>query len=118
MKNLQCLSLESSVSKKLSDSVPLGSRLYGAGPHPGHLELNQAESASIAPVATVRAKVESLFCNTTEMEATIRVLLFAVEAAWDIPGINIYYCMTGRAIQGNIQFEGGSIGPTAGRDNT
>ena len=26
--------------------------------------------------------------------------------------------MTGRAIQGNIQFEGGSIGPTAGRDNT
>ena len=27
------------------------------------------------------------------------------------------YCMTGRAIQGNIQFEGGSIGPTAGRDN-
>ena len=27
--------------------------------------------------------------------------------------INIYYCMTGRAIQGNIQFEGGSIGPTA-----
>jgi hypothetical protein len=26
-----------------------------------------------------------------------------------------YYCMTGRAIQGNIQFEGGSIiGPTTG----
>ena len=25
------------------------------------------------------------------------------------------YCMTGRAIQGNIQFEGGSIGTTAGR---
>ena len=23
--------------------------------------------------------------------------------------IHIYYCMTGRAIQGNIQFEGGSI---------
>ena len=32
--------------------------------------------------------------------------------------LNIYYCMTGRAIWGNIQFEGGSIGPTAGRDNT
>ena len=32
--------------------------------------------------------------------------------------INIYYCMTGRAIQGNIQFECGSIGPTAGRDST
>ena len=28
--------------------------------------------------------------------------------------INIYYCMTGRAIQGNIQFEGGSIGPPQG----
>ena len=28
-------------------------------------------------------------------------------------GINIYYCTTGRAIQGNIQFKGGSIGPTA-----
>ena len=26
--------------------------------------------------------------------------------------------MTGRAIQGNIQFERGSIGLTAGRDNT
>ena len=25
----------------------------------------------------------------------------------------LFYCMTGRAIQGNIQFEGGSIGPTA-----
>ena len=29
-----------------------------------------------------------------------------------------YYYLTERAIQGNIQFEGGSIGPTAGRDNT
>ena len=27
--------------------------------------------------------------------------------------INIYYCMTVRAVQGNIQFEGGSIGLTA-----
>ena len=32
--------------------------------------------------------------------------------------INIYYCMTGRAIRGNIQFEAGSIGPSAARDNT
>ena len=32
--------------------------------------------------------------------------------------INIYYCMTGRAIWGNIQFEAGSIGPSAARDNT
>ena len=32
--------------------------------------------------------------------------------------IYIYYCMTGRAIWGNIQLEGGSIGPTEGRDNT
>ena len=31
---------------------------------------------------------------------------------------NIYYCMTGRAIWGNIQLEGGSIGPSAARDNT
>ena len=30
----------------------------------------------------------------------------------------IYYCMTGRAIQGNIQFEGGSIVPHCGRANT
>ena len=29
-----------------------------------------------------------------------------------------YYCMTGRSIWGNIQFEGGSIGPTVRRDNT
>ena len=32
--------------------------------------------------------------------------------------INIYYCMNGRAIWGNIQLEGGSIGPTEGRDIT
>ena len=32
--------------------------------------------------------------------------------------IYIYYCMTGLAIRGNIQFEGSSIGPTAERDNT
>jgi len=32
--------------------------------------------------------------------------------------INIYYCTTGRAILGNIQLEGGSIGRTEGRDNT
>ena len=32
--------------------------------------------------------------------------------------IHIYYCMTGRAIWGNIQFEAGSIGPSAARDNT
>ena len=32
--------------------------------------------------------------------------------------IYIYYCTTGRAIWGNIQLEGGSIGPTEGRDNT
>ena len=28
----------------------------------------------------------------------------------------VIYCMTKRAIQGNIQFEGGSIGPTMARD--
>ena len=33
--------------------------------------------------------------------------------------INIlYYCMSGRAIRGNIQLETDSIGPTVGRDNT
>ena len=32
--------------------------------------------------------------------------------------IYIYYCTTGRATWGNIQFKGGSIGPTEGRDNT
>ena len=31
--------------------------------------------------------------------------------------VYIYYCMTGRAIWGHIQLEGGSIGPTEGRDN-
>ena len=31
---------------------------------------------------------------------------------------DIYYCMTGRGIWGNIQLEGGSIGPSAARDNT
>jgi len=30
----------------------------------------------------------------------------------------LYYCTTGRAIWGNIQLEGGSIGPTEGRENT
>ena len=32
--------------------------------------------------------------------------------------INIYYCMSGRAVQENVQFEAGSIGPTVGRSNT
>ena len=32
--------------------------------------------------------------------------------------IYIYYCMTGRAIQGNILFEIDRIGLTKGRDNT
>ena len=32
--------------------------------------------------------------------------------------INIYYCMSGRAIWENIKLEGGSIGPTEVRDNT
>ena len=31
---------------------------------------------------------------------------------------NIYYCMTGRVIQGNIPFEINRIGPIAGRDDT
>ena len=35
-----------------------------------------------------------------------------------VRSLHIYYCMTGRAIWGNIQLEGGSIGPTEGRDNT
>ena len=34
------------------------------------------------------------------------------------PIVDIYYCTTGRAIWGNIQFEAGSIGPSAARDNT
>ena len=32
--------------------------------------------------------------------------------------VRITVRVTGRAMQGNIQFEGGSIGPAAGRDNT
>ena len=36
----------------------------------------------------------------------------------DIYIIYIYYCMTGRAIQGNILFEIDHIGPTEGRDYT
>ena len=32
--------------------------------------------------------------------------------------IYIYYCMTGRAIQENIQFEIDRIGPTEGKDDT
>ena len=31
--------------------------------------------------------------------------------------VHMYYCMTGRAIWRNIQLEGGSIGPSAARDN-
>ena len=30
----------------------------------------------------------------------------------------MYYCMTGRVIQGNILFEIDCIGPTDGRDDT
>ena len=31
--------------------------------------------------------------------------------------ILVYYCMSGRAVQENIQFEASSIGQTIGRDN-
>jgi len=32
--------------------------------------------------------------------------------------IYVYYCTSGRAVQENIRFEAGSIGPTVGRANT
>jgi len=32
--------------------------------------------------------------------------------------IHIYYCTSGRAVQENIRFKAGSIGPTVGRANT
>ena len=42
-----------------------------------------------------------------------------VDIAWcHINYINIYYSMSGRAAQENIQFKAGSIGPTIGRANT
>ena len=31
---------------------------------------------------------------------------------------HIYYCTSGRAVQQNIRFKAGSIGPTIGRANT
>ena len=45
-------SLESSVSKELSDSVPLGSWLYGAGPLSEHLsdELPEHDRSFISPL--------------------------------------------------------------------
>ena len=33
-------------------------------------------------------------------------------------GIHIYYCTSGRAVQENIWFKAGSIGPSVGRANT
>ena len=49
----------------------------------------------------------SKFLNTFEL----------IEPPYWNPGstpvkLNIYYCTTGRAIWGNIQLEGGNIGPT------
>jgi len=38
--------------------------------------------------------------------------------AWQIHQIHIYYCTSGQAVQENIRFEAGSIGPTIGRANT
>ena len=58
-------------------------------------------------------EIETKILNTdsdpknTDRDPIIRVI-----------AIHIYYCMTGRAIWGNIQFEAGSIGPSAARDNT
>ena len=42
---------------------------------------------------------------------SVKELLYAVI-------INIYYCTSGRAVQENIRFKAGSIGPIVGRTNT
>ena len=46
------------------------------------------------------------------------VIVVPADIEDQIRALNIYYCMTGRAIWENIQLDGGSIGPTEGRDNT
>ena len=51
---------------------------------------NIRETPSIAAVQTVRAKVDKLFRNVTEMEATIRVLMYVIEASWDIEDVEIH----------------------------
>ena len=53
-------------------------------------ELSSIEQAStVEAVQTVRCKVEEMFNYDTEMECTIRVLLYVIEASWDLDNVTI-----------------------------
>ena len=43
----------------------------------------------VPEVLKVRTKVNQLFDRQTEMDATIRVLMYVIEAAWDVPDVTI-----------------------------
>ena len=51
---------------------------------------NISETPAIEAVQTVRAKLDKLFRHVTEMEATIRVAMYVIEAAWHIEDVEIH----------------------------
>jgi len=69
-------------------------------------------------VSAVVMTWESVFYSVVYILCTVLSIIRACTSIYNVNTINIYYCTTGRAIWGNIQLEGGSIGPTEGRDNT
>ena len=66
------------VPRILADKIPSSSDLG-----------NISETPAIEAVQTVRAKLDKLFRNVTEMEATIRVSMYVIEASWNIDGVEI-----------------------------
>ena len=66
------------VPRILADEIPSSSDLGNIG-----------ETPAIEAVQTVRAKLDNLFRNVTEMEATIRVSMYVIEASWNIAGVEI-----------------------------
>lgn len=62
--------------------------LSGVIPSPTDLS-NIGEIPAIEAVKTVRAKIGCLVRNVTEMEATVRVLMYVIEASWDIADVQI-----------------------------
>ena len=66
----------------------IGKILNGHVPR-GENATHIAETASVQHVQEVRDQLERLLLNTSEMEATARVLLYVFEAAWFLYDVKI-----------------------------
>ena len=64
------------------------------------------------------SKTRPLFTLSLEMTRLVNETRLLLVPCFNSDIYSIYYCTTGRAIRGNIQFEAGSIVPRCARANT